>query len=91
MTTTSISDILDRASVGFLCLKTRMTLDLKNDELVLAFLNATHDNLSVLMEETSPDLFTDEENEYIVEMANFILDMSSHPDWQHLFEQEGSE
>ena len=91
MTTTSISDILDRCSVGFLMLKTRMTLDLKNDELVLAFLNATHDNLSVLMEETSPDLFTDEENEYIVEMANFILDMSSHPDWQHLFEQEGSE
>ena len=91
MTTTSISDILDSASVGFLCLKTRMTLDLKHDELVSAFLNATHDNLSVLMEETTPDMFTDEENEYIVEMANFILDMSSHPDWQHLFEQEGSE
>ena len=91
MTTTSISDILDRASIGFMMLKTRMTLDQKHDELVLAFLNATHDNLSVLMEETTPDLFTDEENEYIVEMAHFILDMSNHPDWQHLFEQEESE
>lgn len=91
MTTTSISDILDRCSVGFLMLKTRMTLDLKHDELVLAFLNATHDNLSILMDETTPDMYTDEEAEHMTEMANFILDMSNHPDWQHLFEQEESE
>ena len=91
MTTTSISDILARASVGFLALKTRMTLDLKHDELVLAFLNATHDNLSILMDETTPDMYTDEEAEHMTEMANFILDMSEHPDWQHLFEREESE
>ena len=91
MTTTSISDILDRASIGFMMLKTRMTLDLKHDELTGSFLNIVHDNLSVLMEETTPDLFTDDEAEYVAEMANFILDMSNHPDWQHLFEQEESE
>ena len=91
MTTTSISDILDRCSVGFLMLKTRMTLDLKNDELTASFLGIVHDNLSILMDETTPDMYTDEEAEYMAEMANFILDMSNHPDWQHLFEQEESE
>ena len=91
MTTTSISDILDRASVGFLMLKTRMTLDLKNDELTASFLSIVHDNLSILMDETTPDMYTDDEAEYMAEMANFILDMSHHPDWQHLFEQEESE
>ena len=91
MTTTSISDILDRCSVGFLMLKTRMTLDLKHDELTASFLNIVHDNLSILMDETTPDMYTDDEAEYMSEMANFILDMSEHPDWQHLFEQEESE
>jgi len=91
MTTTSISDILDRASIGFLMLKTRMTLDLKHDELTASFLSIVHDNLSILMDETTPDMYTDEEAEHMAEMANFILDMSSHPDWQHLFEQEESE
>ena len=91
MTTTSISDILDRCSVGFLMLKTRMTLDLKHDELTASFLNIVHDNLSMLMDETTPDMYTDDEAEYMSEMANFILDMSEHPDWQHLFEQEESE
>ena len=91
MTTTAISDILDRATIGFMMLKTRMTLDLKNDELTGSFLSIVHDNLSVLMDETTPDWFTEDEAEYVSEMANFILDMSEHPDWQHLFEQEESE
>ena len=91
MTTTSISDILDRASIGFMMLKTRMTLDLKHDELTGSFLNIVHDNLSLLMDETTPDMYTDDEAEHMGEMANFILDMSEHPDWQHLFEQEESE
>ena len=91
MTTTAISDILDRATIGFMMLKTRMTLDLKNDELTASFLSIVHDNLSVLMDETTPDHFTDDEAEYVSEMANFILDMSEHPDWQHLFTEEESE
>ena len=91
MTTTAISDILDRATIGFMMLKTRMTLDLKNDELTGSFLSIVHDNLSVLMDETTPDYFTDDEAEYVSEMANFILDMSEHPDWQYLFSEEDSE
>ena len=84
---TSISDLLDRATLSYMMLKTRMTLG-PNDMLVPAMLSTTHDLLSIIVEETTPLYFTDEEAEQVAEMSNFIIDMSEDEEWEHLFTKE---
>ena len=86
-TTSYISDLLDRTSISFMMLKTRMTMG-PNNPLLQPMLNMTHENLSALIQETSPEWFTEEEEEYITEMSEFIFEMSETPEWEHLFCEE---
>ena len=85
--TTTISDLLDKTTLSYLMLKTRMTLG-PNDLLVPAMLQTTHELLSIIVEETNPIYFTDEEAEQVGEMSNFLLDMADDEEWEHLFTEE---
>ena len=89
--TTAISDILDKAGISFLLLKTRMTLERKNDPVLAIMLETLHENLDILLDETTPDYYTDDETVWINEGVNFLRDMACDPEYSHFFMEEESE
>jgi hypothetical protein len=89
-TSSILSDCLNNAVVAFLCLKTRMTMGSNNPKI-------THDlenlyfALNVILDETTPEWFSEEEIEWVTEASNFLREMSNNPEWSHLFCEEESD
>lgn len=89
-TSTIISNSLDNATIAYLLLKTRMTMG-PNHRGIAECLETLYNNLDALLEETSPDWFTDEEIEWVTQASDFLFDMSNDPEWEHFFCEEESE
>ena len=89
-TSTIISNSLDNATIAYMMLKTRMTMG-PNNSRIAECLDTLYINLDALIEETTPEWFTDEEIEWVTEASSFLFQMSNDPEWSNFFVEEESE
>ena len=89
-TSTIISNSLDNATIAYMMLKTRMTMG-PNNSRIAECLDTLYINLNALIEGTTPEWFTDEETEWVMEASSFLFQMSNNPEWSSFFVEEESE
>ena len=68
----------------------RMTMG-PNNSRIAECLDTLYINLNALIEETTPEWFTDEETEWVMEASSFLFQMSNNPEWSSFFVEEESE
>lgn len=71
-------------------LKTCMTMG-PNNSRIAECLDTLYTNLDALLDETTPEWFTDEEVAWVMEASSFLFEMSNNPEWSNFFVEEDSE
>jgi len=89
-TSTIISNSLDNATIAYMMLKTCMTMG-PNNSRIAECLDTLYTNLDALLDETTPEWFTDEEVAWVMEASSFLFEMSNNPEWSNFFVEEDSE
>ena len=85
--TFNITNVMDKAVIASLILKTRLTMG-PNNPMIPAILNSLHDNITTILDNYPPDWFTDEEVDWINSTAEELMVMSHDPTYTHLFDGE---
>ncbi len=88
--TFEVTDMLDKAVIAHLMLRTRLTMG-PNNPLIPNVLSSLYEAIDYIQQNFAPDMFSDSEYEWINEAAQEIMDMSQDPEYSHLFTGESED